>query len=120
MAGLATFRSSDQRKASRSASGVGVGNGARRASGCYPVSQCRRQADAVLGPAPAVPDHRPAVVVHEREEVCLVTCDLRPVERIAAPEFVRTRGGEPAERLRRLPVGAGQQLQPLKVPADGA
>lgn len=49
-----------------------------------------------------------------------MACDLRSMQGVADPELVRTRGLEPAERLRRLPVRTGQQLQPLQVPMDGA
>lgn len=58
-------------------------------------------------PSMMLPDHGPVVVVDEREQVGLVACDLRPRKRIAHPELVGTRGLEPAEGLRRLPVRAG-------------
>jgi hypothetical protein len=60
------------------------------------------------------------MVIQEREQVRLAPGDMRAVQRIAGPQLVRPGRLEPAEGLRRAPVRAGGQLQPLEMPLQRA
>ena len=92
----------------------------RDAAGGERRTQRGGQADAVLGAAPAVTNHRPAVVVHKGEEIRLPPGDLRAVQSVPDPELVGTVGLEATEDRWGLPVRAVQQIQPAEMPVDGA
>ena len=66
-----------------------------------------------------MPDDQPAVVVDDPEKDGLAAADDRPVQGVTGPPHIRSLGLEPAERPRRLPVGAGVQLQSDEVPLQG-
>ena len=83
------------------------------------VAQRGFQPHGVLAAGPPIAGQQAAVVVDEREQDRLAAADGRAVQRVAGPALVRRVGLEPAERLRRLPVRAGGQLQAHEVALQG-
>ena len=92
----------------------------RDAPGRQRRPQRRGQAHRVLGQPPPVPDHRPGVVVDEREQVRLAAGDPGAVQRVPGPDLIRPRCLEPAEHRRRSRRGAPAQAQPGEMPLQRA
>lgn len=82
------------------------------------MSERRLEADGVLGVPPPVAGNGPAVIIDEGEQVGLAAADLRSVEGVTRPPVVGRGRFEPAERLRRGPVGTSVQPETREQPLD--
>ena len=60
----------------------------------------------------------PGPVIDDARQKDGLPADLRAVHQVRGPDLVHRAGGEPAERLRRLAAGPGDQLAGLQPPLD--